>query len=411
MLLCVVCSMLVQPAFAAYGYEPAEDLKNECGVTFDSNGGYGTMEPLWYNGSFKLPECEFTAPEGYRFKGWQWNGEMKQPGDAVYLDSVRTAVAMWEKVSEENIISAPAGGDGTMYILAQPQNYVYNEGAVAIYYVTVAGENLKCTWYLDFEDKTYDLTAGSSGPWLSYVTGDCGGAEEQDNLGFTPSHTTFSYFFNGCEAGLNGAYIYAVIDNGQYMTKSSKAMIQLSAGAKSPPNVFVPAEMEVYKGDKVELECSATAIYGGRLSYTWYETPDGDLTKIQAINRGKETNATLVCDTNSYGTRYYVCSVEEAGGGSAYSSVISVTVMESQPTEPDNATEPVTEPRPAVPENTESVTEPEASENTEATTLEKTEKKEPAEKNDKVWTYVALALGVVVVGMGVAIVLLLKKKK
>ena len=355
MLLCMVCSMLVQPAFAAYGYESDEELENECGITFNSNGGSGYMEPLWRNGSFKLPECGFTAPEGYRFKGWRWNGELKQPGDAVYLDSVIEAVAMWEKVSEENIISALAGGDGTMYILAQPQNYVYNVGAVAIYSVTVAGENLKCTWYLDFDGQTYDLSAPNmSDPWLSYVVGDCGSAQEQDNLGFTPSHTTFSYFFNGCEAGLNGAYIYAVIDNGQYMTKSSKAMIQLSAGAKSPPNVFVPAEMEVCKGDKVELECSATAIYGGRLSYTWYETPDGDLTKIQAVNRGEETNATLVCDTNSYGTRYYVCFVEEAGGGSAYSSVIPVTVMETQPTTPDpestekptestNTTEPVTE--------------------------------------------------------------------
>jgi len=309
-------------------------------------------------------------------------------------------------------LSALAANDA--YILAQPQNYVYNEGAVAIYYVTVAGENLKCTWYLDFNGQTYDLSAPDmSDPWLSYVVGDCGSAQEQDNLGFTPSHTTFSYFFNGCEAGLNGAYIYAIIDNGQYMTESSKAMIQLSAGAKSPPNVFVPAEMEACKGDKVELECSATAIYGGRLSYTWYETPDGDLTKIRAVNRGEETNATLVCDTNSYGTRYYVCSVDEAGGGSAYSSVIPVTVMETQPTTPDpESTEKPTEPT----DTTEPVTEPATESATEATTEPTSgqDAQQPAEdgtEGGNMWLYIGIGLGVLVVGMAVAIILLLKPKK
>ena len=43
-------------------------------------------------------------------------------------------------------LNAFAGTD--MYILRQPQNPVYNIGAVAGYSVTVAGENLTCTWYL-----------------------------------------------------------------------------------------------------------------------------------------------------------------------------------------------------------------------------------------------------------------------
>ena len=114
LLLCVVCTILVQPVCAAYGYESSDDLKGECGVTFDSNGGSGYMEPLWRNGSFKLPECEFTAPEGYRFQGWRWNGELKQPGDAVYLGSVIEAVAVWEKIPEVTVTFAPAGGTGIM---------------------------------------------------------------------------------------------------------------------------------------------------------------------------------------------------------------------------------------------------------------------------------------------------------
>jgi len=67
--------------------------------------------------------CEFTAPEGYRFKGWQWNGEMKQPGDAVYLDSVRKAVAVWEQLPENPTEGSTAATQPQETIApAEPQN-------------------------------------------------------------------------------------------------------------------------------------------------------------------------------------------------------------------------------------------------------------------------------------------------
>ena len=96
--LCMICTLPAQPALAAYGYTSDADLENECGITFDPNGGEGSMEPLWHNGSFKLPECGFTAPEGCSFAGWRWNRELKQPGDAVYLGGVGVAVAVWEEM-------------------------------------------------------------------------------------------------------------------------------------------------------------------------------------------------------------------------------------------------------------------------------------------------------------------------
>ena len=320
-----------------------------------------------------------------------------------------------------------AAASADTYILAQPQNYIYNEGAVAIYYVTVAGENLQCTWYLDYDGKTYNLSEpGATGPWVNYVTGECGSAEEQDNLGFTPSHTTFSYHFNGCEAGLDGSYIYAEIYDGQNTVTSSKALIQLSEGAKSPPMVYVPAAIEVCKGDAVELECSALPIYSGKLSYIWYETPDGDLTKIRAVDRGEQTSNTLVCDTSEYGVRYYVCGVAEEGGGSAYSSVIAVTVMESQlpPAETSNVsdeaeTSDVSEvsETPEVSEISDEVQESETDLNTESSLSAEnsenntTQTNKTEEKTKNVWIYVSAALGVSIVGMTVVIAVLLKKKK
>ena len=78
-------------------------------------------------------------------------------------------------------LSAVAATD--TYILAQPQNYVYNVGAVVIYSVTVAGEHLQCTWYLEYDGKTYNLSEpGATGPWVNYVVGDCGSSYESGGV-------------------------------------------------------------------------------------------------------------------------------------------------------------------------------------------------------------------------------------
>ena len=52
-------------------------------------------------------------------------------------------------------------------IIRQPQNPVYPEYSVAEYSVTVYGTNLRCTWYLQYDGKTYNIsdTEGSAKPW------------------------------------------------------------------------------------------------------------------------------------------------------------------------------------------------------------------------------------------------------
>jgi hypothetical protein len=90
----------------------------------------------------------------------------------------------------------------------------------------------------------------------------------------------------------------------------------------------VPESIEVYVGDILDLYCSATSPDGSALSYLWYQTSTGKLEDIIAINRGSETTDTLRVDTSTPGTYYFVCGVDTANGGGAYSSVIRVTVME-----------------------------------------------------------------------------------
>ena len=40
-------------------------------VSFDANGGSGTMEAVFVTGDYMLPYCDFDAPEGYRFNCWR----------------------------------------------------------------------------------------------------------------------------------------------------------------------------------------------------------------------------------------------------------------------------------------------------------------------------------------------------
>ena len=40
-------------------------------VSFDANGGSGTMEAVFVTGDYMLPHCDFDAPEGYRFNRWR----------------------------------------------------------------------------------------------------------------------------------------------------------------------------------------------------------------------------------------------------------------------------------------------------------------------------------------------------
>ena len=40
-------------------------------VSFDANGGSGTMDAVFVAGDYMLPYCDFEAPEGYRFNRWR----------------------------------------------------------------------------------------------------------------------------------------------------------------------------------------------------------------------------------------------------------------------------------------------------------------------------------------------------
>ena len=91
----------------------------EVTISFDPNGGTGTMQPMKVKSgeNFTLPECTFTPPEGKEFAGWlAANGTVYPAGDTAFstTDSVLKATWKDKEVAEVTISFDPNGGTGTM---------------------------------------------------------------------------------------------------------------------------------------------------------------------------------------------------------------------------------------------------------------------------------------------------------
>ncbi len=104
-----------------------------CTITFEPNGGSGTMSPVEIPaGTYPLPPCLFTAQRGYRFKGWRLNEVEYGPGGTFSLTGDVTLTALWEKIpGEAPVFIFP---DGPKEVVAAPGEHgvmiVEAEGAV-----------------------------------------------------------------------------------------------------------------------------------------------------------------------------------------------------------------------------------------------------------------------------------------
>ncbi|MEI3161410.1 MAG: InlB B-repeat-containing protein [Oscillospiraceae bacterium] len=88
-------------------------------ISFDPNGGTGTMQPMKVKSgeNFTLPECTFTPPEGKEFAGWlAENGTVYPAGDIVFSVGSSVLKATWKDTgaAEITITFDPNGGTGTM---------------------------------------------------------------------------------------------------------------------------------------------------------------------------------------------------------------------------------------------------------------------------------------------------------
>ena len=88
-------------------------------ISFDPNGGTGTMKPMRVKAgeNYTLPECTFTPPEGREFAGWlAVNGTVYPAGTKVISSYDQSFKATWKdkETAEITISFDPNGGTGTM---------------------------------------------------------------------------------------------------------------------------------------------------------------------------------------------------------------------------------------------------------------------------------------------------------
>jgi|GEM_PF-1783883 len=85
-------------------------------VTVDANGGSGTSynNTVTDGDSFTLPECTFTAPEGFKFKAWSVDGEEMAVGDTIVVTKNTTVSAVWIEKEKYTVFFNAGIGTGTM---------------------------------------------------------------------------------------------------------------------------------------------------------------------------------------------------------------------------------------------------------------------------------------------------------
>ena len=70
----------------------------DCTITFNGNGGNGSMEPVTVKAetNYILPECGFTAPADQEFKAWEIGGTEYKVGDSYTVNGDIEIKALWK---------------------------------------------------------------------------------------------------------------------------------------------------------------------------------------------------------------------------------------------------------------------------------------------------------------------------
>ena len=154
-------------------YRREYELSRLLNVTYNSNGGTGTMnsEDVKYNGKLTLPACTFTAPVGKQFAGWAVGSAdatpLRTPSMQIQITEPTVIYAVWEDVPRE-FTSVPSNATkqvGQSYTATWTVNFDAVEYAVCIWNGSA--------WQ---ELYHYDANTTTAGTQMSYnITSDVAG--------------------------------------------------------------------------------------------------------------------------------------------------------------------------------------------------------------------------------------------
>lgn len=90
-----------------------EKLTKKATITFDKNGGLGTMQEVkkLVKEEYELPVCEFLAPKDMEFDCWEINGQRHLPGEKITLNEDVTLKALWIKEDKSKEPKEPLLGE------------------------------------------------------------------------------------------------------------------------------------------------------------------------------------------------------------------------------------------------------------------------------------------------------------
>ena len=144
-------------------WEDAPPAPAEYTVRFNANGGGGTMADVTgVSGSYTLPSCGFTEPEGKQFKGWSTSADGSVISGTTYeVSSDTTFYAIWESKEYSIIVTdgkatigagseiskAAQGTTVTLTANAAPDGKVFDKWEVVSGSITLADANSATTTF------------------------------------------------------------------------------------------------------------------------------------------------------------------------------------------------------------------------------------------------------------------------
>ena len=145
-------------------WEDAPPAPAEYTVRFNANGGGGTMADVTgVSGSYTLPSCGFTEPEGKQFKGWSTSADGSVISGTTYeVSSDTTFYAIWESKEYSIIVTdgkatigagseiskAAQGTTITLTANAAPDGKVFDKWVVESGSATLEDANSETTTFI-----------------------------------------------------------------------------------------------------------------------------------------------------------------------------------------------------------------------------------------------------------------------
>ena len=244
-------------------------------VSFDANGGTGTMANATTTGSYTLPACAFTAPEGKEFDCWKIDGDDTEyaVGATVTIEANTTFVAQWKDL--------PVVTYTDMMLKRVPSN-----GDVVVIYYPTAGKVMTGTDYL-YNNKKHELAATDA-----TLTDDVLAVPEEALRLTVSVDADGKYTF----ATDDGKYLLADGTNVQLVDEQgANTLFQLETAAAGTDNYYIKCDSATYSGKAQYIE-----YYGGYFTVYSFNSSNTPIFTFQFFSEDGEGPTPAVTYTVSF---------------------------------------------------------------------------------------------------------------